>query len=71
MPIQVVSATEDHSIRSHQYHVTDQGRVRYRKVCELEDREASQEEIGKGYEPTNAQATEPPAHPPCLALSIT
>lgn len=55
VPIQVVSATEDHSIRFHQYHVTDQGRVRYRKVCELEDREVSQEEIGKGYELTATQ----------------
>ncbi|MEV5178000.1 Ku protein, partial [Streptomyces flaveolus] len=47
--------TEDHSIHFHQYHVTDQGRVRYRKVCELEDREVSQEEIGKGYELTKTQ----------------
>ncbi|MEV5177489.1 Ku protein, partial [Streptomyces flaveolus] len=39
VPINVVGATEDHSIHFHQYHVTDQGRVRYRKVCELEDRE--------------------------------
>ncbi|MCG0065981.1 Ku protein [Streptomyces tricolor] len=50
VPIQVVSATEDHSIRFHQYHLPDQGRVRYRKVCELEDREVPQDEIGKGYE---------------------
>ncbi|WP_308288354.1 non-homologous end joining protein Ku, partial [Streptomyces echinatus] len=33
----------------------DGGRVRYRKVCELEDREVSQEEIGKGYELTRTQ----------------
>ncbi|MFF9090593.1 Ku protein [Streptomyces sp. NPDC014991] len=52
VPINVVSATEDHSIRFHQYHLPDQGRVRYRKVCELEDREVAQEEIGKGYELT-------------------
>jgi DNA end-binding protein Ku len=55
VPINVVSATEDHSIRFHQYHLADQGRVRYRKVCELEDREVSQEEIGKGYELTKTQ----------------
>ncbi|BCM71210.1 putative Ku70/Ku80 protein [Streptomyces sp. EAS-AB2608] len=55
VPIQVVSATEDHSIRFHQYHLPDQGRVRYRKVCELEDREVSQDEIGKGYELTATQ----------------
>ncbi|MGV4989247.1 Ku protein, partial [Streptomyces sp. NRAIS3] len=52
VPINVVSATEDHSIRFHQYHLEDMGRVRYRKVCELEDREVDQSEIGKGYELT-------------------
>ena len=50
VPIHVQSATEDHSIRFHQYHLTDMGRVRYKKVCELEDREVSQGEISKGYE---------------------
>ena len=50
VPINVVSATEDHSIRFHQYHLEDMGRVRVKKVCDLEDREVSQDEIGKGYE---------------------
>ncbi|GAA2295169.1 Ku protein [Streptomyces kunmingensis] len=50
IPIRVMSATEDHSIRFHQYHLDDMGRVRSRKVCELEDREVTQDEIGKGYE---------------------
>ncbi|MGW7385468.1 non-homologous end joining protein Ku [Streptomyces sp. NPDC054794] len=31
------------------------GRVRVRKVCELEDREVTQDEIGKGYELTRTQ----------------
>ncbi|MFE9476305.1 non-homologous end joining protein Ku [Streptomyces griseofuscus] len=55
VPIHVVSATEDHSIRFHQYHLADQGRIRYRKVCELEGREVPQDEIGKGYELTKTQ----------------
>ncbi|EPH41333.1 Ku protein [Streptomyces aurantiacus] len=50
IPIKVVAATEDHSIRFHQYHLEDMGRIRTRKVCEIEDREVSQDEIGKGYE---------------------
>lgn len=50
VPCNVVSATESHSIQFHQYHQVDMGRVRVRKVCELEDREVSQSEIGKGYE---------------------
>ncbi|MFE8948156.1 Ku protein [Streptomyces sp. NPDC007856] len=55
VPCSVVSATEDHSIRFHQYHLEDMGRVRYRKICELEDREVDQSEIGKGYELTKTQ----------------
>jgi DNA end-binding protein Ku len=50
VPCNVQSATESHSIQFHQYHLEDMGRVRVRKVCELEDREVSQSEIGKGYE---------------------
>jgi DNA end-binding protein Ku len=50
VPIHVQSATENHSIQFHQYHLEDMGRVRVRKVCELEDREVTQGEIGKGYE---------------------
>ncbi|MDF3300060.1 Ku protein [Streptomyces tropicalis] len=55
VPVHVESATEDHSIRFHQYHLKDMGRVRVRKVCELEDREVSQAEIGKGYEYSKTQ----------------
>ncbi len=55
VPINVQSATEDHSVRFHQYHLEDMGRVRYRKYCELEDREVDQGEIGKGYELSKTQ----------------
>ncbi|WP_318218962.1 Ku protein [Streptomyces sp. SCL15-6] len=50
VPIHVVGATEDHSIHFHRVHLADMARVRTRKVCELEDREVSASEIGKGYE---------------------
>ncbi|WPO76692.1 Ku protein [Streptomyces sp. KN37] len=50
IPIKVLPATENHSLRFHQYHLEDMGRVRTRKICELEDREVSTAEIGKGYE---------------------
>lgn len=55
VPIHVVSATENHSIQFHQYHLEDMGRIRTRKVCEIEDREVAQAEIGKGYELTKTQ----------------
>lgn len=52
IPIRVTSATENHSISFHRIHLPDGGRVRNRKVCELEDREVPADEIGKGYEVT-------------------
>ncbi|HEY6115624.1 MAG TPA: Ku protein [Candidatus Dormibacteraeota bacterium] len=55
VPIHVHSATENHSIQFHQYHLEDMGRIRTRKVCEVEDREVSNAEIGKGYELTKTQ----------------
>ncbi|MFF8995170.1 Ku protein [Streptomyces sp. NPDC014983] len=50
IPIKLVNATESHTISFRQIHTEDNGRIRYRKVCEVEDREVSQSEIGKGYE---------------------
>ncbi|MET9477134.1 Ku protein [Streptomyces sp. NPDC002917] len=55
IPIKVISATEDHSIHFHQVHLEDMGRVRTRKVCELDGEAVPQEEIGKGYELTKDQ----------------
>ncbi|WP_078594759.1 Ku protein [Streptomyces sp. NRRL S-920] len=50
IPIKVLPATENHSVRFHQYHLADMGRIRTRKICEIEDREVPSAEIGKGYE---------------------
>ncbi|MFD0117935.1 Ku protein [Streptomyces sp. NPDC058320] len=50
IPIKVTAATEDHSIRFHQYHLDDMARIRTRKFCEIEGAEVRAEEIGKGYE---------------------
>lgn len=50
IPVKIVSATEDHDVHFHRVHLTDMGRVRTRKVCELDDQVVSQDEIGKGYE---------------------
>src|SRR5690349_12600209 len=50
IPIKLMNATESHAISFRQIHLEDVGRIRYRKFCELEDREVAQAEIGKGYE---------------------
>lgn len=52
IPIQVVSATHSHKVAFRQIHLEDQGRVKYRKICELEDEPhpLDQSEIGRAYE---------------------
>ncbi|MGW2476363.1 non-homologous end joining protein Ku [Streptomyces sp. NPDC001665] len=50
IPIKLVNATENHSVSFRQIHVEDGGRIRYRKVCELDGEEVSSAEIGKAYE---------------------
>ncbi|MFD5384217.1 Ku protein [Streptomyces sp. NPDC127074] len=55
IPIKVMPATEDHSISFRQIHTTDGGRIRYRKVCEIEDRVLDPDEIGRAYEASKDQ----------------
>ncbi|MGW1885204.1 non-homologous end joining protein Ku [Streptomyces sp. NPDC001970] len=50
IPIKLVNATESRSISFRQIHTEDGGRIRYRKVCELDDKEIPSGEIGKAYE---------------------
>lgn len=55
IPVKLFNATESHSVSFRQIHTEDGGRIRYRKVCELEEREVAQDEIGKAY--VNADGT--------------
>ncbi|MFF2325388.1 MULTISPECIES: Ku protein [unclassified Streptomyces] len=50
IPIKLVNATESHSVSFRQIHLADGGRIRYRKVCELDEEEVAAGEIGKAYE---------------------
>ncbi|MGP3925455.1 non-homologous end joining protein Ku [Streptomyces sp. 8N616] len=50
IPIKVFGATESHSVSFRQVHASDGGRIRYRKVCELEETEVPNEEITKAFE---------------------
>ncbi|MEU0372833.1 Ku protein [Streptomyces sp. NPDC006283] len=50
IPIKVVNATESHDISFRQVHLEDMGRIRYRKICELDGKQLSDNEIIKGYE---------------------
>lgn len=50
IPIKVLPATENHSISFHQYHLEDMSRVRTRKICDLDGKQLTNAEIGKGFE---------------------
>lgn len=50
--VKVVAATENHNITFHQYHKADQGRIRYRKVCEIDGQVLRDDQISHGFETT-------------------
>jgi DNA end-binding protein Ku len=50
IPVSVYPATEEKSVRFNQLHDEDMGRVRYKRVCEIDGDEVSYEHIVKGYE---------------------
>ncbi|MFJ8076607.1 Ku protein [Streptomyces sp. NPDC096176] len=50
IPIKVLNATENHDISFRQVHLEDMGRIRYRKICEVDGKQLSDNEIIKGYE---------------------
>src|SRR3978361_1487413 len=50
IPIKVYSATEERDITFRQVHEADGGRIRYKRVCELDGEEVPYSDIGKGYE---------------------
>lgn len=50
IPIKVYSATEERDISFRQVHEADGGRIRYRRVCEIDGEEVPYSDIGKGYE---------------------
>jgi DNA end-binding protein Ku len=50
VPVKVFSATSSHDIEMHQYHESDKGRIRYERVCEIDDEPVSTKELVKGFE---------------------
>ncbi|MFC4036616.1 Ku protein [Streptomyces polygonati] len=50
IPVRMESATRSHRVAFRQIHAEDQGRVRYTKVCELDEHPLSTEDIGRAYE---------------------
>lgn len=50
IPVRAYSATEEHGVPLNQVHKTDGGRIKFRKVCELDNEEIPLEDIAKGYQ---------------------
>jgi DNA end-binding protein Ku len=50
IPVRMESATRAHKIAFRQIHLEDQGRVKYRKVCEADGQRLEQAEIGRAWE---------------------
>lgn len=50
IPVKVYSATQEKDIAFRQVHVADGGRIRYRRVCEIDGEEVPYSDIAKGHE---------------------
>jgi DNA end-binding protein Ku len=50
IPVSVYPATEEKTLRFNQLHDEDHGRIRYKRVCEVDEQEVSFDHIVKGYE---------------------
>ncbi|WP_217615650.1 Ku protein [Cellulomonas sp. GbtcB1] len=55
VPVKLYAATGEHEVPLHQVHKKDGGRIRYRKVCSIEDEPVEYSEIAKGYETDDGQ----------------
>lgn len=55
VPVKVYSATEDHDLKFHQVHATDNGRIQYKRVCTECGEVVEYRDIAKAYEADNGQ----------------
>ncbi len=50
IPVKLYTATEEKDVSFHQVHREDGGRIRYKRVCQLDGEEVAYADIAKGYE---------------------
>lgn len=50
VPVLISPATEDHRVRLHEIHRGDSGRIRHRRVCELDGQEVDYRDVARGVE---------------------
>jgi DNA end-binding protein Ku len=50
IPVKLYTATEERDVSFHQVHREDGGRIRYKRVCQLDGEEVAYADIAKGFE---------------------
>ena len=55
VPVRLYSATENHDVQFRQVHREDGGRIRYKRICQIDGEEVSYDDIAKGYETEDGQ----------------
>jgi DNA end-binding protein Ku len=55
VPVKVYSATQDHDIKFHQVHAKDNGRIRYKRVCEVDGEEVEYRDIARAFDSDDGQ----------------
>lgn len=56
VPVKVYSATEDHDLKFHQVHEKDNGRIRYKRVCEACGEVVEFKDIARAFESDDGQS---------------
>jgi len=55
VPVKVYAATTDHDIKFHQVHAKDNGRIRYKRVCEVCGEVVEYRDVARAYESDDGQ----------------
>ena len=56
VPVKVYSATEDHDLKFHQIHAKDNGRIRYKRVCEECGEVVDYSDIARAFESADGRS---------------
>ncbi|OBJ67999.1 Ku protein [Mycobacterium sp. 1274756.6] len=56
VPVKLYAATEDHDVKFHQVHAKDNGRIRYKRVCEVCGEVVEFRDIARAYQSEDGQA---------------
>ena len=55
VPVRLYSATENHDVQFRQVHREDGGRIKYQRICSVDGKQVSYDDIAKGYETEDGQ----------------